>query len=82
MIEIQPNKYFTPASFASKVHSLYNIQQIAVSTFVNNARNYMDREIPPKIVDLLTSVRETTIICVERGLFDADDCVVQVRDIT
>ena len=81
MGEIQSNNLFTPTSFAFKVCSLYNILQIAVSTYVTNVRNYLDRAIPPKILNLLIAIRETTIICVDRGLFDSDDCVVQVSDI-
>lgn len=79
MNEIQSNKAFTPASFASKVHSLHNLLQIAAATYVTNVVNYLDYGIPPKITDLLTSIWETTVICVERTLFDEDDCVVHVR---
>lgn len=82
MSEIQSNKYYTPASFALKAYAMYNIFQIATSTYVLHVRNYLERDIPPKILDFLNSIRETTIICVERGLFDVDDCMVQVRNIT
>lgn len=79
MSEIRSNEYFSPQAFASKVFSLYNISQIAMSTYVNNIKNFLDQRIPPKIVDLLCSIQMTTIICVERMLFDEDDYVVQVR---
>lgn len=82
MGEIQSNKYFTPVSFALKVYALYNIFQIATSNYVTQVRNYLDRDVPPKIVDFLNSIRKTTIICVNRELFDPEDCMVQVSDAT
>lgn len=79
MNEIQSNKPFTPASFASKAYSLYNLLQIAVSTYVTNVGNYLDHGIPPKVLDILCSIWEATVICVERALFDEEDYIVQVR---
>lgn len=76
---MQSIKYFSPASFASKIHSLYNILQVAVSTYVNNARNFEGQGVPPKIEELLISIWQTTVTCVDRKLFDEDDYVVQVR---
>lgn len=80
MVEIQSDKHFTPALFASKVYTLHNILQTALSCYSNNVRNFMDHCIPPKIADLLRDIVHTTIICVERKLFDEADFVVQVRN--
>lgn len=77
--EIQSNKQFPPSLFASKVYLLYNILQTALSCYSTNLRNFLDRCIPPKITDLINSIVEVTMICVEGKLFDQDDFVIQVR---
>lgn len=78
LTEIQSNKIFSSAGFASKVLSLHNILQLAVSTYVSNARNFLDRDVPPKIEELLSYIQLTTVVCVERMLFDEEDFVVRV----
>lgn len=61
---------------------MYNLLHVALSAYTINARNYLDTNTPPKIVDLLNSIRQTTNVCIERMLFDEDDCIVQVRSAT
>lgn len=79
MTEIQSDKLFSAELFAFKIYSLYNLIQTALSSYSNNLRNFLDRCAPPKITDLLNDIVHTTIICVQRKLFDEEDFVVQVR---
>lgn len=78
LTEIQSSKCLPSAAFIYKVNSLYNILQVALSAYAINVHNYLDPNVPPKIVDLLNSIRQTTNICTERMLFHEDDYIVQV----
>lgn len=78
LTDITSNKCLPSNAFISKVNSLYNIQQVAMSAYAINVRNYLDPCVPPKIADLLNSIRQTTNVCTERMLFHEDDYIVQV----
>lgn len=38
----------------------------------------MDKEVPEKIIQLLQSIQNATLTCVEKKIFDSDDVVVEV----
>lgn len=79
LTDIKSSQSYSPASFAFKINSLYNILQVAVTAYTSNVRNYLDNGVPPKAIELLNSLQQTTHICVARMLFDEEDFVVQVR---
>lgn len=83
LTDIQSNKSLPSATFIYKINSIYNVLQVAMSAYATNVRNYLDPCVPPKIIDLLNSIRQTTNVCIERMLFHEDDHIVQViyRDI-
>lgn len=52
-----------------------------MSAYTINARNCLDPgPPPPKIVDLLNAIRQTTSVCIDKMLFHEDDYIVQVSD--
>lgn len=77
--EVQWNNALSHGQFSLKICSLFNILQIALSTYIRNLRNFINNGVPEKIVSLLQSIRDATMICVERNIFDRDDVVVAVR---
>lgn len=78
--DIQSNKCLPSATFIYKINSIYNILQVAMSAYAINVRNYLDPHIPPKIIELLNSIRQITNVCIERMLFHEDDYIVQVSE--
>lgn len=79
--DIQSSASLPTATFIYKINSIYNILQVAMSAYTTNARNYLDPgTTPPKIVDLLNSIRQTITVCIDRMLFHEDDYFVQVGD--
>ncbi|XP_031624341.1 uncharacterized protein LOC116341400 isoform X2 [Contarinia nasturtii] len=78
MDEILLNKNFSPVVFATKVLSLYNFLQAALSSYVYSMKHLLNIDVPSKIMDLLNFVRITIKMCSKRMLFDEEDNIAEL----